>query len=100
MNNKTAKSDTGKPMLSLVSPYLIEAVGEVRTYGVQKYHDPENWRLVEPERYRDALMRHICAYLKDPDGRDEESGLLHIDHVACNVNFLVEIARRKAEENE
>ncbi|SDY29575.1 dATP/dGTP diphosphohydrolase domain-containing protein [Eubacterium barkeri] len=90
--SQTAKSDTGKPRLSLVSPYLIEAVGTVRTYGTEKYGSPDNWREVEPDRYRDALMRHWCEYLKDPMSRDAESGLLHIDHVACNVNFLVEVA--------
>ena len=87
-----AKADAGKPRLSLVSPYLIEAVGTVRTYGTEKYGSPDNWREVEPERYRDALMRHWCEYLKNPESRDTESGLLHIDHVACNVNFLVEVA--------
>ena len=78
--------------LSLVSPYLIEAVGTVRTYGTEKYGSDSNWREVEPERYKDALMRHWVEYLKNPESRDTESGLLHIDHVACNVNFLVEVA--------
>ena len=90
--SQTAKADTGKPRLSLVSPYLIEAVGTVRTYGTEKYGDSENWREVEPERYKDALMRHWVEYLKNPESRYAESGLLHIDHVACNVNFLVEVA--------
>lgn len=86
-----AKSDAGKPRLALVSPYLIEAVGTVRTYGTEKYGDPDNWRHVDPARYRDALMRHLCAYLKDPDGVDSESGLPHLWHLACNVNFLIEM---------
>ena len=90
-----AKADAGKPRLSLVSPYLIEAVGIVRTYGTEKYGDSENWREVEPERYKDALMRHWVEYLKNPESRDTESGLLHIDHVACNVNFLVEVAHEE-----
>ena len=90
--SQTAKADTGKPRLSLVSPYLIEAVGIVRTYGTEKYGSDSNWREVEPERYKDALMRHWVEYLKNPESRDAESGLLHIDHVACNVNFLVEVA--------
>ena len=90
--SQTAKADIGKPRLSLVSPYLIEAVGTVRTYGTEKYGDSKNWREVEPERFKDALMRHWVEYLKNPESRDAESGLLHIDHVACNVNFLVEVA--------
>ena len=31
MKNQTVKADAGKPRLSLVSPYLIEAVGTVVT---------------------------------------------------------------------
>ncbi|MDU2293870.1 MAG: DUF5664 domain-containing protein [Clostridia bacterium] len=86
-----AKHDEGKPRLALVSPYLIEAVGTVRTYGTEKYGDPDNWRFVAPDRYRDAMMRHLCAYLKNPGGLDAESGLPHLWHLACNVNFLVEL---------
>ena len=91
MNKQEAKSDAGKPRLSLVPPSIIEAVGRVRTYGTEKYGDPENWRQVEPQRYRDALMRHICAYLREPDGVDPESGLKHLEHIACNVAFLLEM---------
>lgn len=85
----TAKADEGKPRLGLVPPAIIEAVGAVRTYGTQKYGDPENWRQVDPSRYRDAMMRHICAYLREPGGVDSESGLPHLAHVACNIAFLL-----------
>lgn len=93
MNKQEAKADAGKPRLALVPPAIIEAVGRVRTYGTEKYGDPENWRKVEPERYRDALMRHLCAYLRDHHSRDAESGLLHLEHVACNVAFLLEMEK-------
>lgn len=86
-----AKADAGKPRLSLVPPAIIEAVGRVRTYGTEKYGDPDNWRKVEPERYRDALMRHICAWLRNPHSIDPESGLPHLEHIACNAAFLLEM---------
>lgn len=87
---KPAKHDEGKPRLSLVPPSLIEAVGRVRTYGTDKYGSPDNWKTVRPWRYKDALMRHLCEYLRDPNGVDEESGLPHLEHLACNVAFLLE----------
>ena len=93
MNKQEAKADAGKPRLALVPPAIIEAVGRVRTYGTEKYGTPENWRQVEPERYRDALMRHLCAYLRDHHACDEESGLPHLEHVACNVAFLLEMEK-------
>lgn len=86
-----AKADRDKPRLDLVPPGIIEAVGAIRTYGTEKYGDPENWRRVEPERYTAALMRHLCGFLRDPQGRDQESGYLHLWHMACNVAFLVEM---------
>ncbi|MFZ5975216.1 MAG: dATP/dGTP diphosphohydrolase domain-containing protein [Bacillota bacterium] len=85
------KHDEGKPRLSLVPPGLIEAVGIVRTYGTAKYGDPDGWRQVESERYRDALMRHVVAWLRDPASVDEESGLPYLWHIACNVAFLIEM---------
>ena len=87
----TAKADTGKPRPTLVPTSLIRAVTAVREYGTAKYNDPENWRTVEPQRYRDALYRHWLAYLEDPHGVDAESGLPHLWHVACNVAFLIEM---------
>ena len=84
------KADKDKPRLGLVSPYLIEAVGNIRTYGTEKYGDSENWRDVEKYRYIDALMRHLTEYLKNNKGIDEESGYPHLWHVACNVSFLIE----------
>lgn len=77
---------------------LVRAVAAVRRYGIEKYHDPENWSRVEPQRYRDALYRHWLAYLDDPDGVDQESGLPHLLHLACNVDFLIELAAREAKD--
>ena len=89
--DQTLKNDAGKPRLALVPLGIIEAVGCIRTYGIAKYKDKGNWQQVEPERYRDAMMRHIVAYLRDTDGVDAESGLPHLWHVATNVAFLIEL---------
>lgn len=89
--NQSIKADQGKPRPTLVPTSLIRAVAAVREYGCSKYHDPENWRRVEPERYRDALYRHWLAYLDDPHGLDDESGLPHLWHLACNAAFLIEL---------
>lgn len=74
---------------SIPFPSLTRAVAAVRGYGVFKYEDPENWRHVEPERYRDALYRHWLEYLDDPQAKDDESGLPHLWHAACNIMFLI-----------
>ena len=90
-DTQAAKADAGKLQLTLVPREIIRAIAAIRMYGNEKYHDPENWRAVEPERYRDAAFRHFLAYLDDPQGVDEESGLPHLWHLACNVAFLVEM---------
>lgn len=85
-----AKADHGKPRPTLVPVSLIEAVTAIRMYGNEKYHDPENWRQVEPQRYRDALYRHWLAYLKG-EKCDQESGLPHLWHLVTNAAFLIEM---------
>lgn len=90
-NTQTAKADAGKPKLSLVPSQIIYDIAEVREYGNRKYGDPDNWKTVEKERYRDAAYRHFLAYLKDPDGVDEESSIKHLKHLACNIAFLCEM---------
>ena len=88
--NQKAKADKGKIRPTLVPVSLIKAVAAVRGYGVEKYHDPENWRKVEVERYKDALYRHWLAYLGG-EWLDQESGLPHLWHLACNAAFLIEL---------
>ena len=85
------KFDEDKPRLDLVPPAIIEAVGVVRTYGAKKYKGADGWLKVEPSRYRAALMRHLCEYLRNPKSTDAESGLPHLWHIACNVAFLCEM---------
>lgn len=89
-NDQQAKADAGKPRPTLTPVSLIDAVTAVRMYGNAKYHDPENWRQVEPQRYRDALYRHWLAYLKG-EKCDQESGLPHLWHLATNAAFLIEM---------
>lgn len=88
--DQQAKADAGKPRPTLTPVSLIDAVTAVRMYGNEKYHDPENWRQVEPQRYRDALYRHWLAYLKG-EKCDQESGLPHLWHLATNAAFLIEM---------
>ena len=88
MNDQTAKKDEGKLPISLVPTQIIRDVAEVRRFGNLKYGDPNNWKRVEKQRYVDAMLRHLLAYLDDPASVDEESGLAHYKHAACNMAFI------------
>ena len=83
-----AKYDEGKPHPSFVPPALIRAVMEIREYGNRKYHSPENWKSVEPDRYHEAMLRHMLASWEDWQSIDSESGMPHLWHIACNAAFL------------
>ncbi len=89
--NQEAKKDAGKLDLTLVPRQIIWDIAEVRRHGCIKYKDPENWKRVEIERYRAAAFRHFLAYLDDPDGVDEESGIEHYKHLATNIAFICEM---------
>lgn len=94
MNDQTAKKDAGKLELTLVPRQMFRHIARVRMYAVhEKYkHKPsDSWKEVEIERYRDAAFRHWLAYLDDPHGVDDESGLPHLWHLECNLAFLDEM---------
>lgn len=93
IKNQSAKADSGKPMLSLVPKEIIYEIEKVRAYGVKKYKEPDNWKNVEMERYHDALLRHTLAIWNDMFARDEESGLLHLSHIATNIAFILEMLK-------
>ena len=87
--HEVAKADKGKIQPTLVSPDLVKAVAEIRMFGTEKYHDPDNWKEVEPQRYLDALYRHLLAYIGGEEC-DLESGLSHLAHMGCNISFLLD----------
>ena len=96
--DQSVKADAGKLRPTLVPVSLVKAVAAVRLYGTTKYGSSDNWKRVEAHRYRDAAYRHWLAYL-DGEKNDEESGLPHLHHLACNIAFLIEL-ERDANENE
>jgi len=92
-NDQTIKEDARKPRLSLVPMQIIWDIAQVREYGNQKYHDPESWRQVELPRYIDAFLRHALAMAEDPASVDEESGIEHYKHAACNLAFICHMTK-------
>lgn len=94
-NTVGRKYDQEKNRLDLIEPEFIESVGKVLTFGAQKY-EPNNWQGVEDaeDRYYAAAMRHLMAYRKG-EKIDPESGLSHLEHLACNVMFLLHFEREE-----
>ena len=82
------KYDAGKLRYSLIPPEATRALAEVLTFGARKYA-PNSWQTVPnaPERYLDALMRHLEAH-RSGELYDPESNLPHVYHLLCNAAFL------------
>lgn len=72
----------------------VTSVQEILEFGARKYA-PDNWALVEPERYDDAALRHIQAYLSG-EVNDPESGKPHLAHALCCLMFRLELDLRKS----
>lgn len=81
------KDDQEKNRLDLIPPAATEGIGLVLTFGAKKY-STYNWaKGIKYSRILAAIKRHLLAIDKGED-YDSESGLLHIDHIACNAAFL------------
>lgn len=95
------KYDSGKPQWSLLLSAkgmlaAVSGVVAVLGFGAKKYA-AHSWREVSDNerRYTDAMIRHLVAIQTHGlQAKDEESGLLHIDHLNCNGLFLGELARK------
>ena len=92
--DQNIKADAGKPRMELIPTSTFVSLGRVLTYGAEKY-GPRSWPFVETERYVGALLRHLCAYIEDPTGRDAESGLLHSEHLLANAAFINDAVQRQ-----
>lgn len=91
-----AKRDTGKPRFDLLEdgcPDALLDVVKVMTWAVEvKGYRAHSWKEV-PEarrRYRAAMSRHRNALARG-ELLDDESGLPHEAHIACNAIFLAQL---------
>lgn len=83
------RKDDGKPRLDLFSPLALEGTSQILTFGAKKY-TAHNWaKGMDWSRCIASLKRHLNRFEMGED-YDEESGLPHIHHIACNTMFLQE----------
>ena len=97
------KNDKGKVRMELVPPELLFAVGQVLTFGANKYAD-RNWENgMAWGRVFGALMRHLWAWWggKGPttrnfafDDADAETAMSHLWHAGCCIAFLIAYEER------
>lgn len=82
------KFDTDKSRWDLLDYNFIEDLARVLTFGAKKYA-PNSWQYVQDaeNRYFAAAMRHLTAYRRGQT-IDDETGISHLVHAACNLMFL------------
>jgi hypothetical protein len=89
------KFDNAKHRWSLLPSGTVQQIIAVLEFGAAKYKE-NNWQHVDrgPERYYDALMRHVHAW-RDGEKNDSESGLHHLAHAGCCLLFMLWLDDRK-----
>lgn len=74
--------------MSLIPFTALRALGDVYTYGAQKYAD-HNWlKGMKWSRLQDAMLRHYERFAAGEDV-DPETGLLHAAQMAWNAIGLL-----------
>lgn len=87
------KFDQEKTRLELVPPEIVEAIGQIMTFGANKYGD-FNWAYgINYSRVIGALLRHLYSFIRG-EINDPESGKPHLWHAACNLAFLITFESR------
>lgn len=95
-----SKLDAGKNRLGLVLlsfSRALKEVGEVGTYGANKY-TPNGWIDVPNgvERYTDAMLRHLLAE-HSGEAFDKDTDILHAAHTAWNALARLDLMLREKE---
>lgn len=87
------KFDQGKVRLELIPPELIYGVGDILTFGAEKYEE-RNWELgMDWSRVFGALMRHMWKWWGG-ENTDPETGKSHLWHAGCCIAFLIAYEER------
>lgn len=93
------KHDQGKCRLDLIPPEAMFALGDVLTFGANKYGD-RNWEKgMKWSRLYGAALRHLMKWWWNK-GPDEETGYSHLWHALCCIAFLVTYEQRKLGEDD
>lgn len=88
------RDDAGKPDMSLLDADAMEGTAAVLSFGAKKYAK-HNWKKGMPwGRVIGSMLRHTFKFMSGEDV-DKESGLPHVDHIACNAMFLQNYYRNK-----
>jgi len=88
-----------KPMFAAITPKFLLGLANVLTFGATKY-GRDNWKKCPANQldlYWDALYRHINAH-RAGEELDQETGLSHLSHAACNLMFIQELTKGKRNE--
>lgn len=81
------KYDKDKLRYDLISPYALEGLVKILTFGANKYA-ARNWEKgINYSRVFGALMRHLWAWWRG-ESIDPETGESHLHHAACCIMFL------------
>lgn len=84
------KKDAGKNRMGLLPPFALERIGEVMTFGAEKYED-WNWsKGMLWSRAYDALQRHLNAWQQRKES-DPETGKSHLHHAGACIMMLIEL---------
>ena len=93
------KDTKGKVPLNLLPPYAIESIARVREFGNSKYNSAWGWlETVTASELIEATKRHLLQLDKGVL-RDDESGLLHLEHAACSLMMALELSKRATQNN-
>ena len=87
------RDDDGKPRHDLIAPEMLDGVAAVLACGVKKYGERDWEKGLLWGNTLASTMRHLIAWMQREE-LDEESGLPHLDHAACNIMFLCAFAHR------
>jgi hypothetical protein len=99
LTDEAVKYDSKKTRLELIPPEMINALGEILTFGANKYEE-RNWEKgMAWSRCYGALQRHLWSWWSG-ENNDPETGKSHLWHASCCLAFLVAYEARGTGEDD
>ncbi len=96
MYKEGAHFDKGKIRFDLLSPYALEELARIVTYGTVKY-ESRNWEKgMKWGKLFGSTMRHLWRFWSGED-LDPESKLPHLAHAMCCCMFLLDYSKYRRE---